>query len=78
MSRTLTISDDVYARLEQQMHLRGFTDADRFLDALLPPLDTPEQRHAVVERIRAFQEQMAAKYGMMPDSTELIREDRER
>ena len=36
------------------------------------------KRREVVQRIKEFREQMFAKYGEMPDSAELIREDRER
>jgi hypothetical protein len=36
------------------------------------------RRHKVVGEIRELRERIRAKYGEMPDSTELIREDRER
>jgi hypothetical protein len=35
-------------------------------------------RHEAIENIRKFQEEMRLKYGVMPDSVELIREDRDR
>ncbi len=42
-----------------------------------------ELKHAravreVVDRILEFQNKMGEKYGVMPDSTELLREDRKR
>jgi hypothetical protein len=37
-----------------------------------------EGRREQVERIKAFQKQMVEKYGVMPNSVDLIREDRNR
>ena len=37
-----------------------------------------ERRREVVQRINELREQMFEKYGVMPDSVDLIREDRER
>jgi hypothetical protein len=36
------------------------------------------RRSEIVDRILAFQKKMGEKYGVMEDSVELIREDRER
>jgi hypothetical protein len=82
MSHTLTISDDLYARLEttarqqgvsieellQRWPLSDQTDWDRDLRA----------RRDAVQRSRELYAELAARYGSFPDSTDLVREDRAR
>jgi hypothetical protein len=78
MSRTVTVSDDVYARLEAETRRRGLGGVPDLLEVLLLPPGELERRQELGRRIEAFRDRMAAKYGVMPDSTDLIREDRER
>jgi hypothetical protein len=75
--QTLTISADLYNRLVAESQLRGIT-----IEQLLEEWERREseirRRHEVVREINELRESLFAKYGEMPDSTELIREDRER
>jgi hypothetical protein len=78
MSRTVTVSDEVYGRLEVEARRRGLSEIPALLEVLLLPPGEFERRQELGRRIEAFQNRMAAKYGVMPDSAELIREDRDR
>jgi diketogulonate reductase-like aldo/keto reductase len=40
--------------------------------------DEKKRREETFAKIEALQKQLSAEYGMMPDSAELVREDRER
>ena len=77
MSRTLTISDELYARLEKEAHIRGLS-----IEHLIEEWERNEanllQRKDVVRQIDSLRGHLFSKYGEMPDSTELIREDRTR
>lgn len=84
MSQMLTIPDDLYARLEESARRRGVT-----IEELLSswPIDDQggdvedaelRRRRDAVARIDATRAALAARYGEMPDSTDLIREDRAR
>ena len=73
---TLIISEDLYLRIKTTAQLRGVS-----IEQLL---EEWEQRDREIERrqeagreIKAFFAEMKAKYGLMPDSAELIREDRD-
>ncbi len=76
MSVTLTISDKTYEKLKTVASSKGFQDVEKFLDEW-EELELANTRE-VVDRILEFQNKMGEKYGVMPDSTELIREDRMR
>ena len=76
MSVTLTISDKTYEKLKTVANSKGFEDIEKFLDEW-EELELANRRE-VVDRIIEFQNKMGEKYGVMPDSTELIREDRMR
>ena len=75
--RTLTISQALYDRLAAAAQLHGFS-----IEQLLEEWDHRDaeirQRQEAGRRIDAIRQQMTAKYGIMPDSTELLREDRAR
>lgn len=77
MSRTLDIPDSIYNWLAEEAANRG-------LDSLTAVLEQIKhegrigRRKEVAQRIDEHREQLYAKYGVMSDSTELIREDRER
>lgn len=77
MSRTLTISDELYARLEKEAQVRGLT-----IEHLIEEWERNEaallQRKEVVREIDELREHLSAKYGEMPDSADLVREDRSR
>jgi predicted CopG family antitoxin len=77
MSRTLTISDDLYARLEKEARMRGLS-----VERLIEEWEQNEahllQRRDAVREISALRARLFSKYGEMSDSTELVREDRAR
>ena len=76
MSKTLIISDETYRLLESQARKRELESVEQFLNELAQ--DELESRRETVCRIRDFRQKMLEKYGVLPDSTELIREDRMR
>jgi predicted CopG family antitoxin len=77
MSRTLTISDELYSRLEREAQIRGLS-----IELLIEEWERNEanllRRKAVVHGIDSLRERLFSKYGEMPDSSDLIREDRAR
>jgi predicted CopG family antitoxin len=78
MSRTITISDDLYARLEAEAHARGLNSVERLLEERLRSRFNLTDRQNVVRKIDDLRERLFVKYGEMPDSVELLREDRNR
>ena len=76
MSCTLTISDGLYARLEAVARKRGFSSVEELLEALHLGEDELRQRQEAVRQIDELRERLFAKYGEMPDSVALIRDDR--
>jgi predicted CopG family antitoxin len=77
MSRTLTISDELYDRLEREARIRGLS-----IELLIEAWERNEadllRRQAVVRGIDSLRERLFSKYGEMLDSSDLIREDRAR
>jgi predicted CopG family antitoxin len=78
MSRTLTISDELYERLESEARKRGVKTVEELLDRLQSPETDIALRENVVRQIDLLRERLFARYGQMPDSVELVREDRAR
>lgn len=76
MSRTITISDELYTRLEAEARLRGLDSVERFLEQW--QYADAADRQAVILEIDALRERLAARYGEMPDSVESLRQDRAR
>lgn len=77
MSRTLSISDGAFDSLARSAEAQGFPSVEAFLENWAA--DSPlAARQAAVDRITKLHAAMAAKYGPQADSTELIREDRNR
>jgi hypothetical protein len=77
MSKTFAVSDAVYDRLSIVARQQGLPSIEALLERWFRG-ETPEPRQAAVDRILARQFEMKAKYGKQPDSTDLIREDRNR
>ena len=77
MSRTLTISNELYDRLAKEAQMRGLT-----IERLIAEWERGEanliKRKDVVREIDGLREHLFSKYGEMPDSSDLIREDRAR
>ncbi len=75
MSQTLTISDELYARLKAEARARGLASIERLLEEWERNEAGISQRADVVRRIDELRENLFAKYGQLPDSTESVRED---
>jgi hypothetical protein len=75
--QTLMISQALYERLAVKSQLCGLS-----IEQLLEEWERRDaeisQRQEVGKRIDALRERIFAQYGEMPDSTELLREDRAR
>ena len=78
MGRTLTISDELYARLESEARSRGLKTVEELLDQLQVLEADVARRTDVVQEIDSLREKLFARYGQMPDSVEFLREDRAR
>lgn len=78
MSRTITVSDELYTRLEAEARARGLKSIERLLEEWGQNEVSMKERKDVVREIDDLRERLFAKYGAQPDSTELIREDRAR
>ncbi len=78
MSRTVTIPDALYLRLEQIAQARGCSNIAQLLEFWQAHEDTLRRRQEAVARIDALRERLSATYGVFPDSTEDVREDRAR
>jgi len=77
MSQTLTISDELYERLGKEAQARGLS-----IERLIEEWERNEAqlllRKYAVREVDDLRERLFSKYGEMPDSTELISEDRAR
>ena len=78
MSQNLEISDTLYNRLEQAARQRGYSSIEQLLEAWQAFDEERQQRQRIVQQIDQVRERMFATYGELPDSVELIREDRAR
>lgn len=78
MSRTVTIPEALYARLEQTAHARGFSSIAQLLEVWQAHEDTLRRRQEAVARIDALRERLFGTYGVFSDSTADVREDRAR
>lgn len=80
MSVTITISNETYQSLESLARLRGKKSVEQLLEDFesLERGKELEERRKIGKNIRDFQKRMSEKYGIMPDSTDLINEDRAR
>ena len=77
MSRTLTVSDQVYSRLTEIAAERGLTSVEQLL-ATFTSTEANLHRSAAVRRVDELRTELTAPYGQMPDSVDLVREDRAR
>jgi hypothetical protein len=77
MSRTITISDELYARLEAEARARGL-NIERLLEEREGGAADLNKRQRAVEQIDDLRERLFIKYGEMPDSVELLNADRKR
>lgn len=77
MSHTVIVSDHAYQRLVISAQRRGLQSVEQLLEEWQLD-DDIQTRQAAVERIDALRNHLFEKYSEMPDSTSLLREDRER
>jgi hypothetical protein len=78
MSRTLLIPDELYDRLDAAARQQGLDNVEQLLAAWQSREEETSQRQRAVQAIDALRARLFATYGEMPDSTDLIREDRAR
>lgn len=83
MSVTLTVSDKTFQKLQISAKQQGKKNVEELLDEWSGHSDSETEREfteprLAVERIKAFRRKMSEKYGTMADSTDYIREDRNR
>ena len=78
MSRTITISDELYAKIEAEARLRGLDSVERLLEQWQTAQTELLSRKEVVQEIDDLRSRLFAKYGELPDSIELLRQDRAR
>ncbi len=78
MTRTLNISDTLHERLEAAAHRRGLNSVEQLLELWQASEEELDRRQEAVRQIDALRERLFARYGEMPDSTILVREDRAR
>jgi predicted CopG family antitoxin len=77
MSKTLTISDELYTRLEREAQARGLS-IERLIEEWERNEAAALRREEAVRGIDDLRRRLFAAYGEMPDSTEIVREDRAR
>lgn len=78
MSHTLTLSDELYQRLETEARNRGLGSVERLLAEIGTDGNAREERRKAVGRIDTLRDALRGRYGELPDSTDLIRTDRSR
>lgn len=78
MGKTLNISDDLYDRLDQAARQQGMKNIEQLLETWQSSEGDLHKRKKVVERIDTLRARFFSTYGQMPDSIDLIREDRGR
>ena len=77
MSRTVVIPDQLHERLSRIALSDGLGNVEELL-MKMSDSSSDEDRHQAVEEIRGCRRRLQARYGEMPDSTDLVREDRSR
>jgi len=78
MSQTLTISDQLHTELEAAARARGFDSIERLLEYYRANDEELRRRQEAVHRIDEIRHRIYDIHGEMPDSVDLIREDRGR
>ena len=85
MSKIITISDEKYQTIEALARAYGFPNVEQFIEEyeqfdeqLRERQQELERRRETGRRMRALRAEIFQKHGLMPDSTLLLREDRER
>jgi hypothetical protein len=76
MSKVLRLTDELYGRLETTARQQGLSGVEELLELWQAKEEEQRRRVRAVERIDALRGRLFATYGEMPDSVELIRQDR--
>ncbi len=78
MGKTLSLPDDLYDRLENAARQKGLKNIQQLLESLQVTEDNLLQRQETVSKIDNLRNRLFQRYGQMPDSVDLIHEDRAR
>jgi hypothetical protein len=78
MSQTVTISNELYTRLELTARRRGLDDVEQLLGQWLTSEDERQRRAEAVPQADGLHTRLLETFGEMADSTDRIRDDRER
>ena len=78
MEKVITISDTLYSKLEEVATQRSLPGIEDLLEAWLTEEEANQVREVQVEQVRLLRDRLLDTYGLFPDSSALIREDRER
>jgi predicted CopG family antitoxin len=78
MSRTITVSDELYKRLDAETRARGLKSIERLPEEWGQNEDIVKERKDAVKEIDDLRERLFDKYTAQPDSVELVRADRAR
>jgi hypothetical protein len=77
MNRTVAISEAVFDRLVHIARDEGLPNIEALLERWASSFG-PSPQEMAIQQIRKDRSEILAKYGEQPDSTTLIREDRDR
>ncbi|MFN3649268.1 MAG: hypothetical protein ACK47B_06770 [Armatimonadota bacterium] len=78
MSQSVTISDELFQRLELAARRRGLASVEELLAQWQARDQALEERFEAVERLDRVREEIRNTYGEFPDSVTSLREDRVR
>lgn len=78
MTHTLILSDALHTKLKITAQKRGFNSIEQMLENWLAEEVQAKARSESVERINNLRKKLHKKYGEMPDSVDLLQEDRAR
>jgi hypothetical protein len=78
MGHTITIPDDIYDRLDVEARAKGLSIEQLLRSWPTGGIASHGANRDVLARVAALGDELSARYGEMPDSTDLVREDRAR
>ena len=78
MSQSITLSDELLSQLEATARQCGLASIEELIRKWRADDLDCARRAEAVRRITALRNELTAVYGEMPDSVDLIREDRDR
>lgn len=78
MQQVLTISENLYQRLQITARENGLPSIEQLLEYWQRRESTLNRRREIVQNIVALREQLAKEYTQFPDSVALLQDDRAR